>query len=269
MRKKNFSFTLIELLVVIAIISILMAMLLPALKNAKAISKSTVCVNNMKQIYGGVISYALDYGDSFPTYEKLSPVTNPDIWWWPCEIGEYLGMPTQRTGKWWDRKWSNCVFNCPELYSPPIAGDNTGITDIKNSYGISYGVTYQIFYAIMNGNGYDYALMRTWKVPHRKVLFGDCASMCLYYQVPGSGYRPYSYLYFRHLNSANLIFFDGHIAPGIQYRECIQAQVTRYGGFAVPLNNLKDCQGGFSMPLSPKVAPRYFRWSSSFSLFLF
>jgi prepilin-type N-terminal cleavage/methylation domain-containing protein len=57
MRRRTQGFTLVELLVVIAIIGTLVALLLPAVQNARETARSNTCRNNMKQLQLALTSY--------------------------------------------------------------------------------------------------------------------------------------------------------------------------------------------------------------------
>jgi prepilin-type N-terminal cleavage/methylation domain-containing protein len=59
------AFTLVEILVVAAIISILVAMLLPALSGAKDRAKTILCLSNLHQVWIVCVSYADDNSGYF------------------------------------------------------------------------------------------------------------------------------------------------------------------------------------------------------------
>jgi prepilin-type N-terminal cleavage/methylation domain-containing protein/prepilin-type processing-associated H-X9-DG protein len=69
-------FTLIELLVVISIVTILAALLLPALASAKERGKGAACLSNLRQIGLAICSYAGDYSGDIPFGPQAPPFTS-------------------------------------------------------------------------------------------------------------------------------------------------------------------------------------------------
>jgi len=79
MRRTRFGFTLVEL-VVMAIISILAAMLLPALTKAREQARSVSCRSNLKQIGLAMGMYQNDYDEYFPSANNVGWQDFPNGW---------------------------------------------------------------------------------------------------------------------------------------------------------------------------------------------
>lgn len=74
--KPSHAFTLVECLVVIAIISILAALLLPALSRARDQANRTACMSNLRQVNLAIHLYARDFDDMLPVLPEPNPYPN-------------------------------------------------------------------------------------------------------------------------------------------------------------------------------------------------
>ena len=80
-RQNEFAFTLIELLVVIAIIAVLAALLLPALSRAKEQARTTICLNNQKQLHLAWQMYGGDHKRLPGNWDYGSGAIRPEANW--------------------------------------------------------------------------------------------------------------------------------------------------------------------------------------------
>ncbi|MFW5856570.1 MAG: type II secretion system protein [Planctomycetota bacterium] len=92
-RRRN-GFTLVELLVVIAILSVLAALLLPALENAMASARAAVCLNNQRQLGVALMLYADEADGHLPRHTVSTYYHGPSApastgWAWWAKGGEH------------------------------------------------------------------------------------------------------------------------------------------------------------------------------------
>ncbi|MGO8763640.1 MAG: cysteine-rich CWC family protein [Limisphaerales bacterium] len=215
------AFTLIELLVVIAVIGILAAILLPALRSAQSSAQRADCASNLSQLGFATQLYWDDYhGSSFSYYFG---VTNSGIIYW---FG-WLGAGTAGNEPF--------DLSCGALY-PYLHGSNIRLCPAFTTQmagfrlkgaGIifSYGDNCYIF-----GSPYLNPVNAT-KIlhPSSAALFADSAQVDNF-DPPASRTNPmleewyyldietnysspnnYTHGHFRHGQTANVVFADGHV----------------------------------------------------------
>ncbi|MCA9037510.1 MAG: DUF1559 domain-containing protein, partial [Planctomycetaceae bacterium] len=87
-------FTLIELLVVISIIATLMALILPAIQNARAAARTLSCKNNLKNIALATHNFASGRKGQLPALGKIGQVSgsgaNVEMYSWVVELLPHL-----------------------------------------------------------------------------------------------------------------------------------------------------------------------------------
>jgi len=225
MRK---DFTLVELLVVIAVISLLASLLFPALRNAKELAKRIQCTAQLKQIY----LLGLGYGD------QNQQVIPPDFLWGRTDIycGAYYTVWEHLLREIGNLKSDSPYFACPNVKN------NTGWRWIY--YWASYGMKSQsLDIRLAPVIAKRFASVRS---PSRRCFIMDYSCYRQIYQsyygwgwstpgikpehyIPGIGNRNSTlkaralistivgndsayqdFLVGRHMNTVNVLFYDGH-----------------------------------------------------------
>jgi len=108
--RRRGAFTLIELLVVVTIIALLIAILLPSLKQAREVAAASVCMSNLRQNSVGMLYYAQDFRNVI-AYERMLPNNVPYGTF--TGSGAYVNMDTAEDG--WVAKYlgSTQTLECP------------------------------------------------------------------------------------------------------------------------------------------------------------
>lgn len=137
MTRRKTGFTLVELLVVVGIISLLVAMLLPAMSAARSQLRYAVCQSNFRQLSQAMLMYAADNDGWVP------------VWNWEFPDPEYgKGSGTNATFKMddtnfvekgliWKYTGNRGIYVCPEY---PLINQNK----IGTLYGFPPQWTYQV-----------------------------------------------------------------------------------------------------------------------------
>jgi len=219
MKRKN-AFTLIELLVVVAIIAVLVALLLPALAQAREASRKITCASNLRQVGMAMRYYASDDRDEFPA-------------------GAYHeGYPSMTT---WDRAiqkyTSNAIAAVPSSSAPvDVTVDLFGCPsdNFTRSYGRKRSYS-QIFFAYYPGQynylqrvpvskfpnpSEDYLVTEWHATDNIRLMNGYRCIMNWWLYIAGEGMAisPMNGQY--HGTGINFLFVDGHAGlqtPGDAY----------------------------------------------------
>jgi len=194
-------FSLIELLATVAIVSLLAALIVPAVGGVRDRANAAGCAANLRSIGNLMTVYAADH-DGYLPIQRDEPANVWPFSTWMGQLAPYAGITLKPTSSFNDMLSAvfSGVFRCPGKKDWHLVG--TGVTDANR---LSYAMN---SFDINNPKGVQRKLASI-QEPTRTLLVADTGMA--YYVVANSDYMYNSFKALRHQKADNVLGCDGNV----------------------------------------------------------